>query len=284
MLDELELDVFRDERSIGWGDSLQEEVRGGIDRADVLLMIASPASLKSPWVHFEVGYASALGKTILPYLTHPSLELPETIRGLKYCTTIGEVRGHFQRIALGAGGAKTPLGTSSVWIRHESPRAATSTALPVIGDDRELVSSPLLRLAQSDDGHPEVENIGRGSALNCRLAHAEFSGDPPRWCSFSTELFSLSPGEKSGPLLPATGSRWHDSILRDLMPLASSSIDGVTACVCEDQLGNRRRFVAGQLLQGSAGPLRSGSPPPDVWQPGDAEPSWIHWYMATSAS
>ena len=44
---------------------------------------------------FEVGYASALGKKILPYLTHPSHDVPSYIRDLKYLTQVDQVRDYF---------------------------------------------------------------------------------------------------------------------------------------------------------------------------------------------
>jgi len=41
--------------------------------------VISPASLKSQWVAFEIGQAKALGKRLLPLLTHASLDVPEDV-------------------------------------------------------------------------------------------------------------------------------------------------------------------------------------------------------------
>lgn len=95
ILSEQKVDFFRDRKDIEWGDSINSEVRLGLEEASALLVIVSPASLKSHWVPYEVGYASALGKKILPYLTHPSIDVPDYIRDLKNLTAMDELREYF---------------------------------------------------------------------------------------------------------------------------------------------------------------------------------------------
>jgi hypothetical protein len=143
--------------------------------------------------------------------------------------------------------------------------------------ERELASAPTLRITGLGGRLFEVENLGRGPALKCRLAHAEFLKDAG-WIQFSTDLFDVSSGKTSSRLEPASASQWEQTIVGDLRVQAPVSLDGVTACVCEDEIGRKWRFVGGQLLQGSTGALHSAPPPPETWRPGEPEPSWIHWH------
>ena len=96
ILQKLHLPFFRDEKSIDWGDSISASVKMGIEAADSLIVVVSPATLKSDWVLYEVGYASARGTKILPFLTHPSLELPHYIRDLKHIGSLDEFRRYFE--------------------------------------------------------------------------------------------------------------------------------------------------------------------------------------------
>jgi hypothetical protein len=79
-------------KDIDWGDSIPSEVRLALEASVAVIVILSPASLKSSWVPFEVGYATALGKRIMPYLAHPALEVPSYMRDLRHATSLEEVR------------------------------------------------------------------------------------------------------------------------------------------------------------------------------------------------
>jgi len=67
---------FLDHKDITWGKSIGKAVSDGLIDSTHVLVIISPASLKSGWVPYEVGYASGTRKRVLPLLTHPSLDLP----------------------------------------------------------------------------------------------------------------------------------------------------------------------------------------------------------------
>ena len=83
-LESFKIPFFRDVKNIEWGDSISDEVQSALDKSDTVLVIISPASLKSQWVPYELGYCTALKCRILPFLTHPSLDLPNYIANLKY--------------------------------------------------------------------------------------------------------------------------------------------------------------------------------------------------------
>lgn len=94
-LSEHDVQYFRDVKNIEWGTSINSEVREALDDAVAILVIISPASLKSQWVPYELGYASALKKRILPFLTHPSLDVPDFIREFSYYTDLEQVKQYF---------------------------------------------------------------------------------------------------------------------------------------------------------------------------------------------
>jgi len=103
ILSELEISHFFDKKDISWGQDVLKGVSEGLKSCSHLLVILSPASLKSGWVAFEIGQASALGKVILPYLTHPSLDIPDFIKQYHYKTSLAEIRKFFEKPALDQG-------------------------------------------------------------------------------------------------------------------------------------------------------------------------------------
>jgi len=80
---------FQDEKDVMWGDSISAAVARGLSDSTHLLVIVSPATVKSWWVPFEIGRAVERHMTILPYLTHPSLELQRHALGLRARSTRG---------------------------------------------------------------------------------------------------------------------------------------------------------------------------------------------------
>jgi hypothetical protein len=95
-LDGEAISYFRDIKKVDWGDSINLEVRAALEKASAVVVIISPASLKSYWVPYEIGYALAFRKRILPYLVHPSLDVPPFIGDLKYLTTLEHVQEYFR--------------------------------------------------------------------------------------------------------------------------------------------------------------------------------------------
>lgn len=97
VLEELDIEYFRDVKDIDWGDSFTLEIRDALERAAAVLVVVSPASLKSQWVPYELGFAAALRKKVLPYLAHESVELPPYLRDVQYVTTTEQVREYFSQ-------------------------------------------------------------------------------------------------------------------------------------------------------------------------------------------
>lgn len=95
-LEEIGVAYFRDVKDIKWGDVVTSSMRDGLDNAAAVIVIISPGSLKSHWVSYEVGYATASRKRVLPYLTHPALDPPGFINDLLYVKTPVEVKDFFK--------------------------------------------------------------------------------------------------------------------------------------------------------------------------------------------
>ena len=70
------MQFFRDTKDILWGGTISSDVQQALEQAGGVVVVVSPASVKSQWVPYEIGYATALRKPILPFLTHPSIDLP----------------------------------------------------------------------------------------------------------------------------------------------------------------------------------------------------------------
>lgn len=82
---------FMDRRT-GFGEPLPTRLQDEIGRATHLIAYISPASIHSPWVHFELGFARARGVTIIPYLIHADIQLPLFIASEKHVTKDGEAQ------------------------------------------------------------------------------------------------------------------------------------------------------------------------------------------------
>lgn len=93
---EIGITYFLDRKDVKWGDDVGEEIAKGVTASTDMIVIISPASLKSQWVPYEIGQASGQGKPILPYLTHPSLSLPSYLQKLHYTSDLQAVRDYLK--------------------------------------------------------------------------------------------------------------------------------------------------------------------------------------------
>ena len=75
---------FMDKSSIEWGDDIPDAVHDALDRTTHLFVLVSPGSQRSQWVAYEMGYARGKGITIIPYVSHPAMELPGFIVSKRY--------------------------------------------------------------------------------------------------------------------------------------------------------------------------------------------------------
>jgi len=91
-LSKIDVNYFFDRKDISWGDDITQQIADGLKKCSALIVIISPASIKSQWVPFEIGQARALGVKILPFLTHPSLDLPGYLHNCHYKTQLADIK------------------------------------------------------------------------------------------------------------------------------------------------------------------------------------------------
>lgn len=93
---------FLDRKDINWGASITPKVQSGLACSSAVLVVISPASQKSQWVPYEVGYASAVGVELLPFLTHPDIELPPYMRESNAISSLDQFKAHWTQHRLPA--------------------------------------------------------------------------------------------------------------------------------------------------------------------------------------
>lgn len=91
------IECFLDEKDIEIGDDINEKIDKSLNRATHIIATISPASIKSNWVAYEIGLAKGKQIKILPFLTHPSLDLPSFISHLSYKINIDDVISYLKR-------------------------------------------------------------------------------------------------------------------------------------------------------------------------------------------
>lgn len=92
ILREHKVEYFLDKKSIEWGNSVKNVIGRGLQEASSLIAILSDNSIRSQWVTFEIGHAIALGTPVLPFLTKPTIDLPDFLRDLHFVRSIEEFR------------------------------------------------------------------------------------------------------------------------------------------------------------------------------------------------
>jgi len=103
VLKEADVEYFLDQKDINWGVPITTRVQQGIAECSAIIVVISPASLKSQWVPFEVGHAMGAGKVVLPFVTHPSIERPGYLADLHYVASLKDVELYFKELVLETG-------------------------------------------------------------------------------------------------------------------------------------------------------------------------------------
>jgi hypothetical protein len=98
ILDELGIEYYLDKKNIKWGQVIDESVSSGLLACKYLIVLISPASHQSDWVPYEVGQAKAHVKKVLPFLVHPSVDIPSYLSNLHCISSLGKIREFFSNI------------------------------------------------------------------------------------------------------------------------------------------------------------------------------------------
>ena len=151
-LEGLRIAVFLDKKDIAWGDDVLERVARGLADSSAVIVIVSPASLKSQWVAFEVGHAMALGKKVLPFLSHRSIEVPDFLRKLNHKSKIEDVRAFFSEQLAAAHLVSSSSSGSTSPKERDGVRAARNELLETrMRSESGVKSATVLQL----DGHTD---------------------------------------------------------------------------------------------------------------------------------
>ena len=142
VLDAKKVSYVLDRKSIEWGDSIPQAVEEGLENASHLVVVISPASLKSSWVPNQIGLARAMGLKILPLLTHPSLDLPGFIANLSNKTSLDDLAEFFD----------------------ESIRRGSTLELILKAGHMELIAESEGWMPGVNDLEPDKDEIPTGSA------------------------------------------------------------------------------------------------------------------------
>jgi len=92
------VETFLDEKDIETGDSINHSIHAHLSDCDEVLLLLSPASLKSDWVLIELGGAKALDKRLVPILLHvgPN-ELPDVLAD-ELARDINDIERYYEEV------------------------------------------------------------------------------------------------------------------------------------------------------------------------------------------
>jgi hypothetical protein len=95
-LHEIGVSYFLDKKDIAWGDRIKDSVREALRKCTHQIIILSPATDDSKWVHYECGVADGGSKTLLPFRLHPRQKLPGYMTDILAKDTVLDVKTYFQ--------------------------------------------------------------------------------------------------------------------------------------------------------------------------------------------
>jgi hypothetical protein len=94
------VEVFVAEYSIAPGSILDEHILSQIRICDVFILLWSGAARQSDWVPQEIGAARMAGKTIVPVVLDPNLDVPGFISNVKYLRAYEDWQGSFSTLKI----------------------------------------------------------------------------------------------------------------------------------------------------------------------------------------
>lgn len=159
--------TFLDEKDIKTGDSIDSSIQKHLKNSDQLLILLSPASLKSHWVFIELGGAQALGKTVVPILFHVGVnEIPQPMSSM-LCRDINEFEKYINEI----GNIRQPKRDFD-----KSPSLRKSSPMIKIGDWVTVIDGSLLTTEDKGKDPTWVDNMDKLSGRKARIisSYGEF--------------------------------------------------------------------------------------------------------------
>jgi hypothetical protein len=161
------IETFQDTKDVAWGGRITADVQRALERAAGVVVVVSPASVASQWVPYEIGYATALRKPILPFLTHRSLQLPGYLADIRHLSDLDQVGAFIDRV-------KSIGQTGVVGDRNEVSEAAL--AAKMIAEIQPQM--PALLSEMQDDIKQDTTGLVTHEILSAELAWLELTPFP----------------------------------------------------------------------------------------------------------
>lgn len=130
-------DTFLDEKDIRTGDSIDVTIQEHLKDSDDLLLLLSPASIKSHWVFIELGGAKALGKRIIPILLHVGANEVPAVIAQALARDINELEKYIEELSSGVATKK----------RKVQPRSRAGSAAKSFPSASEFKRGDRVRIA-----------------------------------------------------------------------------------------------------------------------------------------
>lgn len=141
-LEELGVECFMDSKSIELGDNYMKRIEEALSQCSALVIVISPTALKSNWVNFEIGQAIGRGKTILPFLTVPGLELPDYLSNLQHTNKLNDIRNYFNNLVQPPAPLPPPLPLEKTYTKYVRDISVSEIhLLKIQSSGKELYSS-----------------------------------------------------------------------------------------------------------------------------------------------
>jgi len=86
------VEVWIDFRQIHAGELWKEEIRSGIERSEVIILVISPDAVASEWVRYEIDYAREHKKIMLPVMAIDSVTSLQATESLKWLLDVHYIK------------------------------------------------------------------------------------------------------------------------------------------------------------------------------------------------
>ena len=180
-------ECFLDRYDIEPGDPIDTRIMNAIRKCSHLLVVHSQASDKSFWVHYELGAAMALGRTVIEYVTHEAQSPFPTLHLIKHISSIPDFKKYLSLIGGKVDSERTtePLAFSSIKSGLYHGRLGHVLALRLWGADDQFVPidrvhvtyqhEPYIRPASLQE---ESQWFCRAKEVQCRASNIDFFDGP----------------------------------------------------------------------------------------------------------
>lgn len=205
---------FRDVDAIQWGDDIPQLIHQALKKSTHIVVLISPGSAKSQWVAYEMGYARSSEVKIVPYLQHPSMELPGFISNRRCLKCLADEKRFIS-------GLKRSLSA------RRSAATATSRTAPPPKLLRKLVDKiPRTRrdalevLVSSRAVDDLIEALSRRPEVSQLAAEGLTRIGDPRALPYLVDGLGFSDPKKKVPIIPGVEdlfTKWGDTGLKALL-------------------------------------------------------------------